>query len=212
MGELDDYTPEQIEEARRVILGRRETKRRYGREHAVEIAEKRSRYNQEHLERRAEYDRRRYQEDRDVRLESQKRYDQEHRDERREYNLGRKDEVREQYRQYCREHPEIHIAAWHRRRAAIAGSDGHFTAEEFRILCEVSEYMCFYCGQKLPLTPDHVVPLSRGGSNSVDNILPACFSCNAQKGAKTLEEYVEYLRQEVGDKFEWGKLLEKVLS
>lgn len=38
------------------------------------------------------------------------------------------------------------------------------------------------------LTMDHVIPLSRGGDHSIDNIVPSCFSCNASKGNKLLSE------------------------
>jgi 5-methylcytosine-specific restriction endonuclease McrA len=31
------------------------------------------------------------------------------------------------------------------------------------------------------LTPDHVVPLIRGGRNDIANIQPLCFDCNRQK-------------------------------
>lgn len=37
------------------------------------------------------------------------------------------------------------------------------------------------------LTPDHVVPLSRGGTNYIDNIQPLCGPCNSQKHAKTID-------------------------
>jgi 5-methylcytosine-specific restriction endonuclease McrA len=43
---------------------------------------------------------------------------------------------------------------------------------------------CFYCKRKRPLTMDHVVPLSRGGAHAAYNIVAACHSCNASKGAR----------------------------
>lgn len=52
---------------------------------------------------------------------------------------------------------------------------------------------CWYCGEGMnpfqDFTIDHIVPLSRGGTNAVVNLVPACRSCNAQKGSKTIEEY-----------------------
>jgi len=42
-------------------------------------------------------------------------------------------------------------------------------------------------------TTDHKIPRSQGGSNFGDNKVTACFSCNASKGSKTIEEYREYL-------------------
>lgn len=52
---------------------------------------------------------------------------------------------------------------------------------------------CWYCG--MPLNPfydlciDHVLPLSRGGSNEIENLVPACNICNLEKGARTIEEW-----------------------
>lgn len=50
---------------------------------------------------------------------------------------------------------------------------------------------CFYCGSDpgADLTLDHLVPRSRGGTDSLANLLPACKSCNAEKGSRTFEEY-----------------------
>lgn len=46
-------------------------------------------------------------------------------------------------------------------------------------------YMCQYCGArpgKEDLTLDHVVPRSRGGEHSWENLVAACTSCNRRKG------------------------------
>jgi 5-methylcytosine-specific restriction endonuclease McrA len=41
---------------------------------------------------------------------------------------------------------------------------------------------CAYCGaSNLPLTQDHVIPLSRGGSHTASNVVPACRPCNTAK-------------------------------
>lgn len=52
-------------------------------------------------------------------------------------------------------------------------------------------FTCQYCGDKRPakkLTMDHVVPRSRGGKTSWDNVVTACGPCNHDKGAKTPKE------------------------
>ena len=50
-------------------------------------------------------------------------------------------------------------------------------------------YRCQYCGRnqvelkhRESLTRDHLIPLSRGGSNDWTNVVTACSSCNARKG------------------------------
>lgn len=53
---------------------------------------------------------------------------------------------------------------------------------------------CYYCQrQTFDLVIEHRVPLSRGGGNSVSNLVPACTFCNATKGRLTDEEYLEAL-------------------
>lgn len=50
---------------------------------------------------------------------------------------------------------------------------------------------CQYCGRKFPMSElslDHVVPRSRGGDASWENIVCACVRCNVRKGGRTPEE------------------------
>ena len=49
--------------------------------------------------------------------------------------------------------------------------------------------LCAYCGASGPLEADHRIPLSRGGSNDITNILPACVRCNRSKHARTETEF-----------------------
>jgi len=50
-------------------------------------------------------------------------------------------------------------------------------------------HRCLYCGRgDIPLTLDHVVPLSRGGEESWENLVCACVKCNNRKGDRTPEE------------------------
>ena len=56
-------------------------------------------------------------------------------------------------------------------------------------------YECQYCGRhrrdlkgRQFLTRDHVLPLSRGGGNTWDNVVAACSPCNHRKGSRTPEE------------------------
>ena len=50
-------------------------------------------------------------------------------------------------------------------------------------------YTCQYCGRKArDLTLDHVVPRSRGGPDTWENLVSACGTCNSRKGSKSLEQ------------------------
>jgi 5-methylcytosine-specific restriction endonuclease McrA len=52
-------------------------------------------------------------------------------------------------------------------------------------------YSCVYCGDdyRRYLTIDHVIPQSKGGKNTWDNLVTACFKCNNKKGSLDLEEF-----------------------
>ena len=70
----------------------------------------------------------------------------------------------------------------HKRRAQVRDSDGDFTVEEWNKL--ISDYpYCVKCkNSDCELTMDHIVPLSKGGSNDISNIQPLCMPCNLEKG------------------------------
>lgn len=58
---------------------------------------------------------------------------------------------------------------------------------------------CQYCGKHFPtseLSLDHVVPRSRGGLTSWENIVCACVSCNVRKGGRTPHEAHMHLIQQ----------------
>ncbi len=81
-----------------------------------------------------------------------------------------------------------------RRRARLMGAEGSYTSLEFAALvdrhdccprCKRSwEEITIVTGKRSVITADHIIPLSKGGSNAIENIQPLCFSCNSQKGAK----------------------------
>ncbi len=58
-----------------------------------------------------------------------------------------------------------------------------------RNLMHRDNYMCQYCGIKQhDLTIDHIVPRSRGGNDSWENVVAACLTCNIKKGDRTPRE------------------------
>ena len=71
-----------------------------------------------------------------------------------------------------RENPPKMAVQPARHRVRKLNAEGDFTSEEFEALCEKHGNVCFRCGDgDVLLTPDHVIPLSVGGScNSWKNI------------------------------------------
>jgi len=49
-------------------------------------------------------------------------------------------------------------------------------------------HKCVYCGTSKQLTIDHVIPKSKGGKNTWENLVTCCTKCNLKKSDKTLEQ------------------------
>lgn len=59
-----------------------------------------------------------------------------------------------------------------------------------RLVKKRDEQICQYCGKPAPDGHiDHVTPLSRGGTDSIDNLKWACAACNMSKGDRMLDEW-----------------------
>lgn len=77
-----------------------------------------------------------------------------------------------------------------RRKARRKASAEHFTLAEWNAVREFCRNTCLACGRSEPaieLVPDHVVPLSRGGSDAIANIQPLCGECNTRKHTRTVD-------------------------
>lgn len=74
------------------------------------------------------------------------------------------------------------------RRRKQRGTNGTYSLLDFQNLCDKYANKCLSCGRiNVQLTADHVVPLSMGGSNTIDNIQPLCGKCNDEKGTITFD-------------------------
>jgi 5-methylcytosine-specific restriction endonuclease McrA len=99
---------------------------------------------------------------------------------------------------YHRTHPEVRRAKGNAYRARARATEGQFTSAEWLALVERFQGRCAYREEVGPLQVDHRTPLSRGGANSIDNILPACRRCNTEKGRLTEEEFRRRLTADQG--------------
>lgn len=51
------------------------------------------------------------------------------------------------------------------------------------------DYKCQICGTEKNITVDHIIPMSKGGTNHIENLQPLCVSCNCSKGNRIDEKY-----------------------
>jgi 5-methylcytosine-specific restriction endonuclease McrA len=72
----------------------------------------------------------------------------------------------------------------------IIKENGSHTFGEWETLKKMYNYKCPCCGKSEPevsLTEDHIVPLSKGGGDNIENIQPLCLSCNCKKHTKIIK-------------------------
>ena len=89
--------------------------------------------------------------------------------------------------------PDRHRIRDYDRKCEKMGGGGTHTVAEEEIVLATQNYLCagINCrNPKAKLTVDHKVPMSRGGSNNIDNIQFLCRPCNIAKGSKTNDEWL----------------------
>lgn len=135
----------------------------------------------------------------------QREYNRTHREQMREYDSNRKElhaersriytktypeKIRAQNKSYSSLHRELRCMYAHKRRALKMQSGGNYTVAEWLSLKIKYDSTCLCCGKSEPeikLTADHVIPLTKGGTNNIDNIQPLCRSCNSKKYNKIID-------------------------
>jgi HNH endonuclease len=122
--------------------------------------------------------------------QNDKKYRDEHKEQRKEYDSKREEENRKRARRYYRLYPDRVKVNINNRRIRLANAEGKFTHTEWQDLKTFYNNTCLKCGKQEPeilLTPDHIIPVSRRGSNDIGNIQPLCITCNKRKQAKTID-------------------------
>jgi hypothetical protein len=91
------------------------------------------------------------------------------------------------YKNWVQNNPDKANANWNRRRKYLKEA-GIFAISK-KEMARLYQSSCFYCGEKQDIQADHILPVSRGGTHSVGNLIPACKLCNMSKGNKTNMEW-----------------------
>lgn len=101
------------------------------------------------------------------------------------YRAANREKLCEKARAYRLAHLEeekARVALWRARKQNAPRHD--LTAAQWKAIKEHYGHRCVYCGRKMQrLTQDHIIPLSKGGTHTVQNVVPACLSCNSKKQA-----------------------------
>lgn len=97
------------------------------------------------------------------------------------------DERRAYMRQWKSDNAD-RVSVWTNNRRAAVRSLGTIDPNAWVELCREYGNKCLKCGCINQLSMDHVVPISKGGTNTIDNVQPLCLPCNMKKGGRT-EDY-----------------------
>lgn len=115
----------------------------------------------------------------------------------RKYNKTRGPESparKQQKSDWFKQRKDLWGAKLRKRRAAKFNAEGSHTEEEWLSLLNKYGNMCLACRQNdKPMTRDHVIPLSKNGSDSINNIQPLCRSCNSKKQTATTDYRVNFV-------------------
>jgi len=93
-----------------------------------------------------------------------------------------------------------------RKAARNVGTSATLTAYEWKAVVEYHGYKCYMCttllttepNQPNTITLEHILPLSRGGTSTKENVAPACFLCNCAKRNMSIEEFRDKVRKWYG--------------
>lgn len=92
-----------------------------------------------------------------------------------------------------------------RRKAMMRGSVAiQATGKQVRMRFQQFDNRCAYCGVTGDLHIEHVVPISKGGTHAIGNIVPACCDCNYSKKAHEVESW--YRQQSFFSELRWRRI------
>lgn len=155
----------------------------------------------ENKERVRERDKKYREDNPDIEFNKQKHYRETHKE--KLYAKGKK--YRYEHRDY------FYNKARERKLLKKGVSDGTVTLDAEQTLFELQNGKCDYCNCDLSIVGkhlDHIVPLSKGGIHTINNVHWVCPKCNLSKSDKTEDEWFDIMSKQnkmINGKIVWGE-------
>lgn len=143
-------------------------RQQYMKIHGEEVKNRNKRYRDEHKKELAAYDRKYYAENKEKELN--------------------------RIHKYHAANPEKLRANVARRYERKMNLPDTLTEQEWQNILEKHFHCCHYCGCSGKLEEDHVIPVSKGGGRTKENIVPSCQKCNSEKSASDYGDFVKRSR------------------
>lgn len=107
------------------------------------------------------------------------------------YQADNKEKRRETVRRWVERNPDAVSTAWRNYRARKYNAPGTHTKKDIDDLFAKQKGRCWWCTKRIKSSPeaDHRIPLARGGSNGIENIVISCGPCNRRKWMKMPSEF-----------------------
>ena len=96
-------------------------------------------------------------------------------------------------KKYAQDNPDARRASSAKRRALHNAAEGYFTKDQIIKMFSDQNCQCANCCKDISIEYeiDHIMPLSKGGTNYIDNIQLLCPNCNARKHNMTPSEWLQ---------------------
>lgn len=106
------------------------------------------------------------------------------------YYQENKETIIEKSKQYYKDNPHVRATQEQRRRARKATAENNFSTNDWKSALMYFDNKCAYClSYHDGLQQDHIIPLSKGGGYTPQNIIPACPKCNRSKYTHDMESW-----------------------
>lgn len=173
----------------------------YRENHKEEIKEQTRKYREEHKEAISKQRRGHYQVHREDILKIAKGRYERYKETRGKYRKAHRKSILKKQRTYYSKYrltlngKAARNRSHHKRRAQQRATEDALTTNQWIKILDMQVNRCNVCGKSFTIkrlpTTDHIIPLSRGGGLTFENVQALCQSCNSKKNAKLDPQFIQ---------------------